>query len=52
MKEAKFEDALGIFKDILAEDNSNVAKFSASVQGMIGESLFSLNRMPYVSFTL
>lgn len=50
MKTAKFEDALRVFNDIMAEDNPNVAKFSASVQGMIGECLFSLGRMAYVSY--
>lgn len=52
MKTAKFEEALRVFQNIMAEDNPNVAKFAASVQGMIGECLFSLNRMPYVFFIL
>lgn len=50
MKTAKFEDALGVFQEILSEEksNSNVTKFSASIQGMMGECLFSLGRMAYV----
>lgn len=50
MKTAKFEDALSVFNNILAEENPNVTKFAASVQGMVGECLFSVGRMPYVHF--
>lgn len=48
MKTAKFEDALRVFYDILGEENPNVAKFSASLQGMVGECLFSVGKMSYV----
>lgn len=48
MKDAKFEEALKVFQDILSEDNENVQKFAASVEGMTGECLFSLARIPYV----
>jgi hypothetical protein len=51
MKTAQFEAALKVFQEILAEtDNPNVPKFAASVQGMLGECLFSLARIPYVHY--
>jgi tetratricopeptide (TPR) repeat protein len=46
MRTAQFEAALRVFQDILAETNPNVEKFAASVQGMMGECLFSLARIP------
>ena len=48
MKSADFEAALKVFSDILAEENPNVLKFTASVKGMMGECLFSLARLAYV----
>jgi hypothetical protein len=50
MKTANFEAAYKTFQEILDEkDNPNVAKFSASILGMMGECLFSLGRITYVS---
>lgn len=52
MTKAKFQEALGSFEDILNEkDNENVAKFIPSIQGMMGECLLSLARIPYASFS-